>query len=244
MIYLIGLHFGLRARKEHRQLRFGKNSQIQLLSDPDSGKMFLRYTEDCTKTRSGGLRDGVIEAKCVDRFESDSPRNIVKIYNLYISHRPKTGKNVHHFYLQPLENPTSEKWFKDQAVGENKLGEYIKSLFADANIEGFYTNHSLRRTKISRLFQGGAKKEDIKKETGHSSDSGLLAYRELSVTEKRRFQQLCQEESCGATSSVEITEGKKVVIKRTTEFSDEEEDDKYKKKICLTTSWGTTKIDP
>ena len=34
MVYLIGLHFALRAGKEHRNLRFGEESQISLKQDP------------------------------------------------------------------------------------------------------------------------------------------------------------------------------------------------------------------
>jgi integrase len=159
ILYLIGIHFGLRARKEHRQLRFGNNSQFQILGDHVTKQSVLRYTEDCQKTRNGGLHERNIEPKVIDRYETDNPHNIVKVFKCYVSHRPTTGKNVENFYLQPLENPRQlDIGFKDQAVGENKIGKMIKVMFEEAGINGHFTNHSLRRSKVTRMFQSGAEK--------------------------------------------------------------------------------------
>lgn len=198
VVYLFGLHFGLRARKEHRQLRTGYNSQLKIVVDPISGSNILRYTEDCEKTRNGGLRDRNISPKIIDVYENDSERNIVKIYKKYVSVRPQ-GKNCHSFYLQPLTEPKGNIWYKDQPMGENSLGEVIKKLFANASIEGHFTNHSLRRSKVTRLFQAGHEKENIKNQTGHKSDDGIMAYREFSDNEKRSFQ-ISIEKSTGECS--------------------------------------------
>jgi site-specific recombinase XerD len=80
--------------------------------------------------------------------------------------RLTSGKNIHNFYLQPLETPTATKWYKDQALGKNSLGNVTKKLFDNAGISGHFTNHSLRRSKVSRMFQAGADKEEIKSQTG------------------------------------------------------------------------------
>ena len=40
-----------------------------------------------------------------------------------------------------------------------------------AKIEVFFTNHSLRRSGISRLFQAGVDRKLVKESTGHSSDA-------------------------------------------------------------------------
>lgn len=192
MVYLIGLNFGLRARKEHRQLRAGRNSQLRIIHDAISGTDILRYTEDCQKNRNGGLNERNIEPKVVDVYETESERNIVKLYKKYIGLRPSSGKNIDNFYLQPLEIQTATKWYKDQALGENSLGSVIKKLFENAGISGHFTNHSLRRSKVSRMFQAGADKEEIKRQTGHRSDSGVMAYREFSSHEKFSFQMMLE----------------------------------------------------
>ena len=199
IVYLFGLHFGLRARKEHRQLRAGKYSQLKIIIDPISGANILRYTEDCEKTRNGGLHDRNISPKIIDVFETETERNIVKIYKKYMSVRPD-GKNTQNFYLQPLQERKGNIWFKDQAMGENTLGDVIKTLFANANVEGHFTNHSLRRSKVTRLFQAGFEKESIKNQTGHKSDAGIMAYRELSMNEKRSFQMNIEKSTTGECS--------------------------------------------
>jgi len=46
MVYVLGLHFALRGRREHRRLRH-KPSQISLHVD-SNGRRFLQYREVCT----------------------------------------------------------------------------------------------------------------------------------------------------------------------------------------------------
>ncbi|XP_046377831.2 uncharacterized protein KIAA1958-like [Haliotis rufescens] len=53
LVYLIGLNFALRAGDEHRYLRSGSNSQLQLLMSSNGVKQ-LKYTEDISKTNRGG----------------------------------------------------------------------------------------------------------------------------------------------------------------------------------------------
>ena len=42
------------------------------------------------------------------------------------------------------------------------------------------------------MFQAGADKEEIKSQTGHRSDSGVMAYREFSSHEKFSFQMMLE----------------------------------------------------
>lgn len=56
VLYLFGLHFALRAGKEHKNLRVGAKSQIAFKQDRKNGLRFLRYTEDCSKSRQGMVR--------------------------------------------------------------------------------------------------------------------------------------------------------------------------------------------
>jgi hypothetical protein len=63
VLYMIGLHFALRAGTEHRNLRYDK-SQISVQTDRQGAK-YLSYTEDVSKTRQGGLKHRKIAPKCV-----------------------------------------------------------------------------------------------------------------------------------------------------------------------------------
>ena len=54
MVFYNGLYFALRSGKEHRNLR-SRPCQIELVERPGE-KAFLRYTEDVSKNRQGGLK--------------------------------------------------------------------------------------------------------------------------------------------------------------------------------------------
>ena len=44
-------------------------------------------------------------------------------------------------------------------------------MMSEAGVEGYYTNHSLRATTVSRLFQNDVDDKLIKGVTGHRSDA-------------------------------------------------------------------------
>ena len=56
-------------------------------------------------------------------------------------------------------------------LGHNKLNSRVKTMMSEAGVEGYYTNHSLRATVVSRLFQNDVDDKLIKGVTGHRSDA-------------------------------------------------------------------------
>ena len=52
-------------------------------------------------------------------------------------------------------------------MGQNSLGKVVQVLMKDAKIEGFFTNHSLRRSGGTRLFNAGIDRKLVKEATGH-----------------------------------------------------------------------------
>ena len=54
---------------------------------------------------------------------------------------------------------------------ENKLCCMGKDMMEEAQIKGFYTNHSLRAATATRLFQANIPEQLIKAQTGHRSDA-------------------------------------------------------------------------
>lgn len=85
MLYLLGLHFALRAGKEHRNLRRGQYSQFRLMTD-NNGLYYLRYTQDISKTFQGGLKDRRKMPKVVDAYSiADESKCVVFLYKKYLS---------------------------------------------------------------------------------------------------------------------------------------------------------------
>ena len=59
------------------------------------------------------------------------------------------------FYLQPLKQPRKDCWYQSKPMGYNLLSQVLKKLCDMAGAKGYYTNHSLRRTCATRLYQNG-----------------------------------------------------------------------------------------
>lgn len=68
-------------------------------------------------------------------------------------------------------------WYKNQPIGVHSLASTVKQLCDRAGVEGYKTNHSLRVTTATRLFQNGADEQLIMEQTGHRSTDGVRAYK-------------------------------------------------------------------
>ena len=88
LLYLFGLNFALRAGREHRNLRTGPLSQIKIYTSP-SGRRYLEYTEDVSKSNTGGLRHRNVAPKVTRAYENliKPERCVVNIYEKYMSKR-------------------------------------------------------------------------------------------------------------------------------------------------------------
>ena len=168
LVFLFGKNFAFRGRDEHRRLSI---HNITKCYDPLSKRHYLQYIEDISKTSKGGLHDSRIEPKesrAYDNTQSD--RCIVALYDIYMSHRPN---NIDAFYLTPLHNPTSHVWYKRSPIGVNMLSKTVSTLFSKAGIDGFFTNHSLKRMTRTVLCNAGFGRDIVTKKTGHISQSEL-----------------------------------------------------------------------
>ena len=63
---------------------------------------------------------------------------------------------------------------------EESVPENMRSNTKWAGIEGFFTNHSLRRPCASRRFQEGTEEQVIMSVTGHRSVDGVRSYKKIS----------------------------------------------------------------
>ncbi|ESO89917.1 hypothetical protein LOTGIDRAFT_164612 [Lottia gigantea] len=93
LVFQLGLHFALRAGQEHRNLRTGALSQLTVKLDNQDLK-YLDYHEDVSKTNEGGLQHRKMTPKITRAYENKEypERCPVKMYEKYMSLRPKNGK--------------------------------------------------------------------------------------------------------------------------------------------------------
>jgi len=96
------------------------------------------------------------------------------------------------FYLWPLKRPVGEIWFACQPVGINTLRQVVKNLFQEAGIQGHYTNHSLRATAATRLYESFP--EELVAET--------IGHRSVAVREYERTGQAMKQKASELNHSV------------------------------------------
>ncbi len=182
VMYLVGLTFALRGGKEQRSLRCPLyDPQITVQSRSD-GTKFLEYREDLqSKSNQGGLATRKWQPKVVKALgNSDPSRNIVLLYDKYVSLLPPDPKcNALYKYELPPGKVTAHTWYQDRPLGVNAVAKVVNTLMMRAGIPGRFTNHSLRVTAATRMFNAGVEEQVMKERTGHKSDA-VHAYKRTS----------------------------------------------------------------
>ena len=183
LVYCFGLQFALRSGQEHRRLR---PDMLQLVDVPGC-KPYLSYVESGSKNNSGGLNERHLKNKSVKVFanEVNPDRCVIRLYKKYMALRPQVA-SADVFYLQPLKIARKDCWYQLRPVGHNTLSNTVKKLC------GKYTNHSLRRTRATRLFQKGVDEHQIMSITGHRSVNGVRVYKETSLQQEENLSDLLQ----------------------------------------------------
>ena len=103
----------------------------------------------------------------------------VHLLDAYISKLPpSTVTEQGTFYLRPLQKPKDgvSPWFSSVPVGKNTLSAMLKKMCPDAGISGNQTNHSLRATGATEMFQAQVPEKIIQERTGHRPLAALRTY--------------------------------------------------------------------
>ena len=111
---------------------------------------------------------------------------LIRLYKLYNDHCP-ANRPDNAFYLKPLEKPRPDCWYARTPVGHNMLSNTVRRLFETAGIAGHFTNHSLRPTAATRMFNTGMDEQLIMHRTGHSSTSGVRSYKRITDSLKEKL---------------------------------------------------------
>ena len=162
-----------------------------------------------SKNNPGGLKHRKCDTKQVCHYANvERPEHcFVEIYKQYCLHRPPNVK-VNAFYLAPIINPIGIVWYKNQAIGANTLATTMKRLCSKAGVGGYKTNHSLRVTSATRLFQCGTDEQLIMQRTGHRSTDGVRVYKRSSNEQEALLSKVLNREKSALLPPSAIKEGK------------------------------------
>ena len=165
----------------------------------DNHGKYIKFDGRSTKTLTGGLRQRNLSAKSIRHYStvSDSSRCLHNIYSSYLEAIGNTGV----FYRRPSPG----KRFSKQPIGVNKLSIIVKSMCKNANIPGYFTNHSGKRTCATALFREGVDEQLICSRTGHRS-TAVRAYKQQSSTQEKHISSLLNPPSAALSESLEIDE--------------------------------------
>ncbi len=159
-----------------------KPCQIELV-ERKGERPYLKYTEDVSKNRPGGLKGRKQKQKVVVHHANlENPeRCFVRLFKLYCQLSPSS---VYAFYLKPLRSPTLTCWYSTDPLGHMSLGKTVAHLCKEAGIGGYRTNHSLRATTATRLYQSGVDEQVVMERTGHRSLEGVRSYKRTSDSQR------------------------------------------------------------
>lgn len=125
--------------------------------------------------------------------------------------RPTNGKSTA-FYLRPKRRYNEDTWFDDAPVGIHTLQNTVGRLCKGAGLDGFYTNHSLRATAATRLFEEGVDEQLISEKTGHRS-TAVRSYKRTSNQQQEHISDLVQSvkrPKCEPSSTSGSTSGREI----------------------------------
>ena len=187
VFYYVGKRFCIRGGEEQRRLG---PSQFIRSSNPDC----ITYFECGSKNNSGTLKDFRYENKEVPcpALPDERPKCLVFLMDLYLSKLPKYGFEQDILYLRPKRTTPHDPdatWYENVPVGKNSLSTMVKDMCGEANIVG-KTNHSLRATGATTLFQKNVPERIVQKVTGHRSLEALRSYERISVSQNQEVSKI------------------------------------------------------
>ena len=149
--WVLALHFGFRARDESRRLQWG---DISIETDAETGnEILVWHAERGSKTRHGDRQHQ--RAFKPTAQATNTQRCPVKLYKSFAAHRPvemKQPDSPFFLAINRRRREDSDIWYTKGALGKNEIGKFLVKAAKLANLPGNISNHSVRKTCISRLM--------------------------------------------------------------------------------------------
>ena len=157
------MHFGWRGRDEHRKVCLGDFH----VGQDSNGTDYVEFdTERGTKTRRG-MEWETGRAFNPRMYATGDERCPVKHFTLYLSLRPLSASTPDlPLYMLVTNNLKPNVWYKNQPIGVNTLGGFMKKI---AGLTGKKTNHSARKTMVTRLIQNEVHLLHVTQLSGHNN---------------------------------------------------------------------------
>ena len=163
-------------------------------------KIYKKINKKNQKKNQGGLKHRKVQKKSVQAYRTYSIlTGVLWNFTKNISKCPGSD-NCDAFYLRPLSKPNEDVWYAAQPLGRHKLATVVSTLCKDGGLHGYRTNHSLRTSAATRLYQAGVDEQLITEVTGHRSNA-VRNYKRTSTAQKRTIREVIEGSSDGNNNS-------------------------------------------
>ena len=132
----------------------------------------VTFSENPTKTRTGGLTAKHRRTPQEMWATDGGPRDPVRLFEEFLRRRPSEMRTSGPLYFAIIQRPTTEVWYVKSRMGEHKLGSIMSTLAQTLNIDGKkVSKHSTRKSIVAKLKKAGQPRHKIIQIKGHASES-------------------------------------------------------------------------
>ena len=173
----------------------------------DDGGRYLEFRERSTKTRTGETKDTREFKPCAYENKENHERCPVELYLIYASHRPASTLHEEAPFFLAVNNMNKDitkarSWYKTSRIGINSIAAFMKTMAISAGLNGRHTNHSIRKTTVTRLLQAGTAPTLIQQVSGHKDVKSLSNYASASRDQIREMNRILSDTNGNASAPV------------------------------------------
>ena len=114
------------------------------------------------------------------------PLDPVMAFEFYV--KKLHPENPHLFSKAKKHYSKEEFWYTKEVIGKNTLASIMKEISKKAGLSQIYTNHCVRASTVTHLYQAGVNTQQICSITKHKNESTLSHY--ISSTSDDRVSRL------------------------------------------------------
>ena len=178
------MQFGFRARDESRKLKWG---DISLITDATTKNEVLLWTGERGSKTSHGENARAFNPTAQATSNERCP---VKHYKSYKSHRPEERLKLGSPFFLAINHrrkAQSQIWYSKAPLGKNEIGKFMAEAAKRTGLPGNVTNHSVRKTCVSRLMDAEVPVNYVARLSGHKNLKSLDSYKVASVDHQRHM---------------------------------------------------------
>ena len=196
--FSVCFYFGRRGREGWRELT--KQSFAIKIDDPGARYVTEIQTEQ-TKNYQGGSKQKDQAYSDVRMYENTTPLDPVGSFEFHILH---LNPNCQALFQTPNKHfkQDESRWFRNKPLGKNTIAKLMDNISVKAELSEKYTNHCIRASTVTALYQRGVDTKQIFAITKHKDERSLSHYISQTTSEhKRQCSRLLQEAFDGYSAS-------------------------------------------